>query len=73
MENEHYKVTREQSIQSVMKQIKRASERGYTRTVFNPNVEVYDEIKEEFRKKGYEFAPTGYCGGVWQDSEDICW
>lgn len=31
------------------------------------------EIKERFRKAGYIIKPTGYIGGVWQLTEDICW
>jgi len=32
-----------------------------------------DEIKERFIAAGYKIKPTGYIGGVWQDSEDIMW
>jgi len=31
------------------------------------------EIKQWLKSLGYRIQPTGYCGGVWQDSEDICW
>lgn len=29
--------------------------------------------KEEFLKRGFHFVPTGYSGGVWQHTQDICW
>ena len=32
-----------------------------------------DEIREKFRQAGYIIKPTGYIGGVWQLTEDICW
>lgn len=32
-----------------------------------------DEIKAKFRQAGYIIKPTGYSGGVWQLTEDICW
>ena len=32
-----------------------------------------DEIKERFTQAGYRIKPTGYVGGVWQLTEDICW
>lgn len=31
------------------------------------------EVKEKFRQAGYTIKPTGYIGGVWQLTEDICW
>ena len=33
----------------------------------------YDEIKEKYLRGGYIIKPTGYIGGVWQRTEDICW
>lgn len=63
-----------------------ASKEGKRKTCFNPSVYWYnteygtrtfmrfdDEVKEEFKKHGYTFAPTGYIGGVWQITENICW
>lgn len=32
-----------------------------------------DEVREIFIDAGYKIKPTGYIGGVWQDSEDIMW
>lgn len=32
-----------------------------------------DEVREKFRAAGYIVRPTGYIGGVWQQTEDICW
>lgn len=31
------------------------------------------EIKAKFKQAGYVIKPTGYIGGVWQLTEDICW
>lgn len=57
-----------------MKDIEKASAEGYRNTCFNPlHYEVYDSVKTEFRKHGYEFRPTGVIGGVRQDTEQICW
>jgi hypothetical protein len=32
-----------------------------------------EEVKQVFKKAGYIIRPTGYIGGVWQLTEDICW
>lgn len=58
----------------VMRAIEKASKAGYRDTTFDPRPEtMYDAVKAEFQKYGYTFKPTGYCGGVWQRSEQICW
>ena len=31
------------------------------------------EIKSWLKGLGYRIDPTGYIGGVWQRTEDICW
>lgn len=31
------------------------------------------EVKSKFKQAGYTIKPTGYIGGVWQRTEDICW
>lgn len=64
----------ERCCESVMRAIDRASERGLRECVFNPPIaEHYHATKTEFAKHGYTFHPTGYVGGVRQDSEQICW
>ena len=35
--------------------------------------DIYDEIRSKYEKAGYKIKPTGYIGGVWQLTEDICW
>lgn len=35
--------------------------------------DVYDEIRRKYENAGYIIKPTGYSGGVWQLTEDICW
>lgn len=32
-----------------------------------------DEVRKKFIQAGYIVKPTGYIGGVWQLTEDICW
>lgn len=84
--NEHYEKGYKKAVESVMRAIEKASERGRRKTCFNPSVYWYedengirtfmdfeDEVKEEFKRYGYTFKPTGYAGGVWQLTEDICW
>lgn len=64
----------EKSINSVVRDIKRASDQGLRSTCFNPyDYRFYDSVKAEFQKQGYYFTPTGYVGGVWQRSENINW
>lgn len=33
----------------------------------------YSEVRAAYEAKGYKIKPTGYIGGVWQLTEDICW
>lgn len=35
--------------------------------------EIYIEVRAIFERAGYKIKPTGYIGGVWQLTEDICW
>lgn len=55
--------------------IKDAMERGLHDTCFHldANDSDYDEVKKLYEKEGYHIKPTGYIGGVWQLTEDICW
>lgn len=84
--NDHYKKGYERAVESVMRAIEKASQNGYRKTCFNPSVYWYEteygirtfmsfdnEVKKEFKKHGYWFEPTGYVGGVWQRTENICW
>lgn len=84
--SERYKAGYEKAVNSVMRAIERASEKGYRNACFNPSVywyqtetglatyiDFYCEVREEFKKHGYTFKPTGYVGGVWQRTEDIYW
>ena len=52
--------------------IRKASEKGCRKTCFAYGYNMI-EVREYFKNLGYTFKPTGYCCGVWQDSEDICW
>ena len=31
------------------------------------------EVREHFIKQGFKFKDTGYCNGVYQDTEDMYW
>lgn len=33
----------------------------------------YHEVRKMFEERGYKIKPTGYIGGVWQETEDIYW
>jgi hypothetical protein len=57
----------------VMDGIERAKSQGRTRDCFSVCTPYQDEVKRMFIARGYTFKPTGYVGGVWQLSEDICW
>lgn len=61
------------SCEIVVQDISRAAKEGRRKTNFNPYSNQYEAVKNEFRKKGYYFTPTGYIGGVWQLTEDINW
>lgn len=76
----------EVGVASVMRAIEKAAAEGRRSTCFHPKAYWYttdsgletfqrfdDEIKAMFKKQGYTFKPTGYVGGVWQRTEDICW
>lgn len=59
------------------KNIERAVKGGYLHCHFpcskDTDKDVYDEIRNKYEKAGYTIKPTGYIGGVWQTTEDICW
>ena len=57
---------------------------GVYQNVWRGNIKAYDpykyyfddykeEVKTRFQRAGYIIKPTGYIGGVWQLTEDICW
>lgn len=73
MQNENYKKAVEEQVGWVVNSIELAKSRGYDHTVFSVKSDYEHEIKRMFLDKGYSFRPTGYCGGVWQASVDICW
>ena len=37
------------------------------------DTDVYYEVRRMYEAEGYKIVPTGYNGGVWQRSENICW
>lgn len=57
--------------------IRNAVQRGESCTYFycdkDADKDVYDEIRSNYERAGYKIKPTGYIGGVWQLTEDICW
>ena len=76
---------RQQAIDYCMKwleyYIKEANERGMNRVCLSPTwhtvngvtIHVEDELKAILQRHGFRIKPTGYIGGVWQRTEDICW
>jgi hypothetical protein len=73
LQSEDYKRNVGEAVRYVMLNIERAKSDGRTHACFNVNRMYENEIKQMFMAEGYTFKPTGYCGGVWQLSEDICW
>lgn len=73
LDNDEYMTSLRDNISYVMDRIELAKSEGYTRVCFSPDPRHKDKIKQMFLDKGYTFKPTGYCGGVWQLSEDVCW
>lgn len=61
--------------------IKEANERGQNRTclthvgktIDGVYINVEDDIKRILKAHGFSIKPTGYIGGVWQRTEDVCW
>lgn len=55
--------------------ISRAIGNGKTETCFelDKSDALYSDVRNIFEKAGYTIKPTGYIGGVWQLTEDICW
>jgi hypothetical protein len=72
-ETEEYRLIVDKEVSSVMRAIEIATDRGLTSTCFSVSYHYRDEIKKMFLAKGYSFRPTGYIGGVWQQTEHICW
>ena len=68
-----YLIELDKQVSRVMERIEQAKSRGLSRTVFCPFSDHYDVVKRKFLDCGYSFKPTGYWGGVWQLTEDICW
>lgn len=63
-----------QACEDVMRAIRKASDRGYYRVVFDPRPNhLYETVKAEFATKGYTFTSVGVVGGVRQLDEYICW
>jgi hypothetical protein len=73
MQTDTYKTAVEEQVSWVVKSIESAKSLGRTHTCFSVRPSYQQEIKRMFLNQGYSFKPTGYCGGVWQLSEDICW
>jgi hypothetical protein len=73
MQTESYQTAVEQAVGYVVNSIESAKSMGLTHTCFSVRPAYEQEVKRMFLDQGYSFKPTGYCGGVWQLSEDICW
>jgi len=73
MQTEEYKAAMAEEVSHVTQSIELAKSRGRTHADFSVRARYRDEVKRLFLDAGYTFRPTGYVGGVWQLSEDICW
>lgn len=49
--------------------------RGYRKAFFpiDKSDVDYEYFRALYEANGYRIVPTGYIGGVWQLTEDICW
>ena len=76
------------ALKRVEEEIRETASRGKTRTCFASKPQYggfffyykkedryvdVPELRDILIKKGYRFEDTGYCGGVYQHTEDICW
>jgi len=73
LQNDDYKAAVEKQTSLVMRSIENAKSQGYSHACFCVHPSYEHEIKNMFLAAGYTFKPTGYVGGVWQLSQDICW
>ena len=73
VENDTYKKEMTKNINSINNRIKGAKDRGSINTCFIVDSNYEEDLKKMYRDKGYYFKPTGYIGGDWQLSEEICW
>ena len=73
MEHEIYKKEMSKQITRINSSIQRAKEKGLVNTCFCGYGAYETDLKMMYRSKGYYFKPTGYIGGDWQLSEEICW
>jgi hypothetical protein len=71
--NATYIANMKKSIDNINDRIERAKKEGRTKTCFCPDHRYEEELKRLYASKGYSFSPTGYIGGVWQLTENICW
>lgn len=53
--------------------IRKAASEGKHSTIFRFLPDDDSGAKEHYQKLGFRFRPTGYIGGAWQRTEDICW
>jgi hypothetical protein len=73
LDSDEYMTGLKNNIRYVMDRIEYAQSNGYTRVCFSTERRYEDKVKQMFLDQGYTFKPTGYNGGVWQLTEDICW
>lgn len=71
-QNEKRQTKIKQYIKWQTESIQKACKNGHRETCFAYGEDM-PEVREYFKKLGYKFKPTGYSGGVWQDSENIYW
>lgn len=72
-ENQEYQKKLASEIERVNSSIKSAIKQGKTDTCFNVKPDFEDAVRKLFSEEGYTFKPTGIIGGVYQDTDQICW
>lgn len=72
-QNDKYIKEMKKEITEINRRIKESKDIGLSCTFFPARAEYEDDLKRLYKDKGYTFKPTGYIGGVWQETEEICW
>lgn len=62
-------------VEIVNDRIRYSVEHGRHEACFPVNKDntYYQDVRGMFEEQGYKIKPTGYIGGVWQETEDIYW
>ena len=72
-QNDLYQEKINKAVSYIIKDIEYASNQGMSSTCFSCSYDIREDVKVLFLEKGYSFRPTGYIGGVLQNTEQITW